>query len=278
MGLDQHPQWKWLGAVAVLVMFMLAGTASEKLSQATRTLSTILSKVLLYALGLLGPAILFGAYLVLCVLQITSPVVDPDRDNHVRIVATLDAAAVQKTPVKIGQTLIGEFQKKGIYLSDRATVTKQARIIWFRDTPLEIKIRHDQWVIEDAANGRRYTLRKEPKDDGHELTLYPGWRSIVDGWGDVLYMGVGLLVFFLNWFLLDVNVSASHGFFRDRLSRAYLIREDGNDEEAIAFTDDQKLSSLNAEGTKAPYHLVNVTLNLNGSKDPNVRGRNADFL
>ena len=73
-------------------------------------------------------------------------------------------------------------------------------------------------------------------------------------------------------------VSASHGFFRDRLSRAYLIREDGNDEEAIAFTDDQKLSSLNAEGTKVPYHLVNVTLNLNGSKDPNVRGRNAGFF
>jgi hypothetical protein len=149
------------------------------------------------------------------------------------------------------------------------------------DTPLEIKVRHNQWVIviEDSVSSHSYTVRQEAKEEGdYDLTLYPGWRSIVDGWGDVVYMAVGLLVFLLNWFLLDVNVSASHGFFRDRLSRAYLIRENGGEEDAIVFTDDQKLSSLNAEGTRAPYHLVNVTLNLNGSKDPNVRGRNADFF
>ena len=118
----------------------------------------------------------------------------------------------------------------------------------------------------------------ENGENGFDLTLYPGWRSIIDGWADVIYMALGLLVFLLNWFLLDVNISASHGFFRDRLSRAYLIRENRDEEEAILFTDEQKLSELNAEGTKAPYHLINVSLNLHGSKDPNVRGRNADVL
>ena len=282
--------WKWLGAVGILLLFMLAGTASEKISRASKKISTISSKLLLYALGILGPGILFGAYLVLCVLQISSPVLgsytsDPDSaeaiannaDATVKI-EILKAAAARTEAVAIADALIRTFRQKEIILSKRASVTKESPVVWFPNTPLEINVRHPQWVIEDVENGRRYTVRMENGENGFDLTLYPGWRSIIDGWADVIYMALGLLVFLLNWFLLDVNISASHGFFRDRLSRAYLIRENRDEEEAILFTDEQKLSELNAEGTKAPYHLINVSLNLHGSKDPNVRGRNADVL
>ena len=77
-------------------------------------------------------------------------------------------------------------------------------------------------------------------------------------------------------FFVDVNLTSIHSFYRDRLSKAYLIQA-GQDGE-IKFNDDQKLSRLNSEGTVAPYHLINVALNLQGSSDPDLRGRNADFF
>jgi hypothetical protein len=38
------------------------------------------------------------------------------------------------------------------------------------------------------------------------------------------------------------------------------------------------MSELNRDNTVAPYHLINTTLNLPDSDDPNLRGRKADFF
>ena len=86
----------------------------------------------------------------------------------------------------------------------------------------------------------------------------------------------GILLFLFNFFVLDVNITSSHGFYRDRLSKAYLFQPNGDGQ--ITYNDDQKLSDLNRDDTIAPYHLINATLNLPGSNDPNLRGRNADFF
>jgi hypothetical protein len=86
----------------------------------------------------------------------------------------------------------------------------------------------------------------------------------------------GILLFVFNIFALDVNITSSNGFYRDRLSKAYLFRQ--NDDGTISSNDDQKMTGLNRDGTAAPYHLINTTLNLPGCVDPNLRGRNADFF
>ncbi len=72
----------------------------------------------------------------------------------------------------------------------------------------------------------------------------------------------------------DVNATSFHRFYRDRLSRAYLMgraQRDGT----ISHADDLKLSALSP---RAPYHLINATLNLQGSRRGNLRGRNAAFF
>ena len=97
------------------------------------------------------------------------------------------------------------------------------------------------------------------------------WDKDVDPW--FIPVLIGLWVYL---FLVDVNLISLHRFYRDRLSKAYLVRpgESGVPE----HTDTLKLSELNAEGTAAPYHLINAALNLQASPDPSLRGRNADFF
>ena len=87
------------------------------------------------------------------------------------------------------------------------------------------------------------------------------------------------VIFVLTRLCVDVNATSSHSFYRDRLSKAYIFRTQKNaqNETHAVHQDDLKLSQLNTN-TPAPYHLVNVTLNLQASDDPNLRGRNADFF
>jgi hypothetical protein len=86
----------------------------------------------------------------------------------------------------------------------------------------------------------------------------------------------GVILFMFNILVLNVNITSSHSFYRDRLSKAYLFQQ--NEDGSISSNDDQKMSDLNQEGSVAPYHLINTTLNLPGSNDPNLRGRNADLF
>ncbi len=60
----------------------------------------------------------------------------------------------------------------------------------------------------------------------------------------------GILLFIFNIFVLDVNITASHGFYRDRLSKAYLFQRNGDG--GISYNDDQKMTDLNRDGTVAP--------------------------
>lgn len=86
-----------------------------------------------------------------------------------------------------------------------------------------------------------------------------------------------LVVFLITRIFTDINKTSFHNFYRDLLSKAYLFETDkgGNN---VQPNDVQKLSELNSEHTKAPYHLINVALNLQGSEDINLRDRNADLF
>jgi hypothetical protein len=93
------------------------------------------------------------------------------------------------------------------------------------------------------------------------------------------YLWWALFTWLATLLFVDVNKTSLHSFYRDRLSKAYLIQVDDNDDNNyIDHNDTQKLSELNAAEARAPYHLINATLNLQGSGDPDLRRRDADFF
>jgi len=56
---------------------------------------------------------------------------------------------------------------------------------------------------------------------------------------------IGILIFLFNLRVLDVNITSPHGFYRDRLSKAYVFQE--KEDGSISSNDDQKLSELNRD-------------------------------
>ena len=95
---------------------------------------------------------------------------------------------------------------------------------------------------------------------------------------DVLLLLLGGLLWLYGWRVVDVNMTALHGFYRDRISRAYLFREARPEEPAapnVVPVDDLRMSKIGAP-PRGPYHLVNATLNLQASRE--TSGRRADFF
>lgn len=70
------------------------------------------------------------------------------------------------------------------------------------------------------------------------------------------------------------NSYSLHRFYRDRLSKAFLFRPSNKPE--LCELDGLKLSEL--QGSRGPYHIINTAINLQGSKEANKRGRDADFF
>lgn len=78
------------------------------------------------------------------------------------------------------------------------------------------------------------------------------------------YLLVGLLVgspvlWFLNRQFVNLNEISLHNYYRDCLSRAYMMWYD-QPPNNLTHKDDLKFSDLNPE--KSPYHIVNTTLNI----------------
>lgn len=89
-----------------------------------------------------------------------------------------------------------------------------------------------------------------------------------------------VLVFVFTYAFYDINATSFHGFYRDRLSRAFLFSiwrrpSTKGATERVASMDDVKLSALSPRG---PYHLINVTLNMAAGANAVLRGRRAAFL
>src|SRR4029450_8026536 len=77
-----------------------------------------------------------------------------------------------------------------------------------------------------------------------------------------------------GWFFLNINLTSPHRYYRDQLASTYLLkrvrRSDADwKDEAV---DRQRLSELSATA-KAPYHLINATLNTPARLGPGLRGR-----
>ena len=65
------------------------------------------------------------------------------------------------------------------------------------------------------------------------------------------------------WFAVDVNLTSVHGLYRDRLASAYLVGLDAIKTTSISNRISiSKIFASMTDGSIAPYHLINVALNL----------------
>ena len=105
-------------------------------------------------------------------------------------------------------------------------------------------------------------------DTGSRPLASTGVLSGVPGW--VLLVVLAAVFAFVALFLLDINLTAPHRLYRDLLARTFVY--DTEDE-----TDLAPLAEINPDG-RAPYHLINATVNLPSSTSVKLRERKSDFF
>jgi len=235
----------WGAATGVALLLAIAGR------YAFNKPNELIGKISLLVIGTLGHAIVFGLYLLLTLIQVDSPVLSD------ALLEDLDGGRV--TPAlatAINNALDG---------SDEAKVTEGAAI------ESDSRGGYSRWVITTASGP-------------YILTQWRGTLRLVntlmwDGERDWYFLAVGVAGLLYAMFFANSNVTSAHGFFRDRMSRAFLFTTRNG---AIRHRDGLELSDLLSEnkapGSTAPYHLLNVTLNLQGARDADLGGRDADFF
>lgn len=89
---------------------------------------------------------------------------------------------------------------------------------------------------------------------------------------------LAVVVWLACWLTVDINLTAIHGLYRDRLATAFLVKGDGN--EVVDIEADLDLHNICQydTGSTAPYHLINTALNLQASKELRIRDRQCDFF
>src|SRR5215813_10218606 len=111
---------------------------------------------------------------------------------------------------------------------------------------------------------------------------------VVDRPVALFYLTCGVVLLLLS-FLLRPNANSLHRLYRDRLSKAFLFDPNNRGRDPPAAKqpsvaqrrdfdtlDTMRLGDLS--DAHAPYHLINATINIQGSDYANRRGRNADFF
>jgi predicted acylesterase/phospholipase RssA len=112
-------------------------------------------------------------------------------------------------------------------------------------------------------------------------------------WNPYYVFAATVVLTIWGWLLVNINTLAPHEYYRNRLCECYLVRRiPENEGQAVPATpkppgetvqDDVemlkqvKFSKLGADPT-APYHLLNMTLNVPTSRNKELRGRASDFF
>ena len=314
LGLKDYIEQYFAGGVWVGAAVVSAGAYA--MLKASENLSKIVSKVTLFAVGLAGPAILFGLYLLMLVAQVDSPFIPRDQSG-LDSGGTADVA----TMVTMAGPLRRSLLRKGIVYPDSATTVPAVYCAateeewerlessgdWHLARPSKITMSADLDAMSadvDAICGTdslvptgpgRWERHRGLEDADVETSDYyrlaqrgddlevigamlrfggtSGDQALLDDWS---FIGLMLMLFLLNYLFLDVNKSSLHSFYRDRLSKLYLFRREGDG--VVEADDTQRLSELNGPGSTAPYHLINTTLNLQGVVEEAARGRESDFF
>lgn len=95
----------------------------------------------------------------------------------------------------------------------------------------------------------------------------------------LLTLWVVCWIFIYCYLYVDPNATAIHGFYRDRLAAAFLHQSrPGNQVAAAAGVPLSQLCRYEEGGCIAPYHLINVALNMQKTQRTDIRDRYADFF
>ncbi len=190
-------------------------------------------------------------------------------ENGVRIHVDLPAETLSPDDLtELTDRVRDVFEAQTIYLTDAATIRQVDDGRWEVSDPFQYMI---------SRSGRKLKIEPlETEEDPGVIRLFETmFSSLWDDRADWVFFAV-FLILVAYWLTVDVNQTAGHFFYRDRLSKAYLFRIARNG--TLEHNDQQKLSELNTQGSAAPYHLINVALNLQGTNDSGLRGRSSDFF
>lgn len=95
-------------------------------------------------------------------------------------------------------------------------------------------------------------------------------------------IALGLLVVgaAIYLWLIDINFTSPHRYYRQKLAEAYLIQPSNTKTDPDPFDKavSIRLSELNKDEVRAPCHLLNCALNVPNSKNPAMQGRLTDFF
>ena len=225
-------------SIAGFIVLIVAGMRAARFRKVIGTITLLL-------VGLSGFAAVFAMYFLLTLYQVESPLLPPS------LRADLESG-------RVTAPIAAAIEDKGFTAEVGAPVERHARgrYVW--------------WTMPSATGTGTETIIDWRGDLRLVNVLF--W----DGFGEWLFFGFGLLGLIYAAWLTNPNATSQHPFFRDRLSRAFVFSMDRDG--SVHNEVDLKLSALNRPGTVAPYHLVNTTLNLQGSTDLNLAGRQADFF
>lgn len=120
----------------------------------------------------------------------------------------------------------------------------------------------------------------------------PGWiEPVMTAIHNVPFFGIPFfyvmifIAFFIIALFISPNANSPHNLYRDSLARAFVVRSrkagDAETLETGPEVRNMKLSSLcnnGPNGCKAPIHLINAALNIQGGSSVNGRGRDAGFF
>ena len=269
------PWFVWVGAAVVFV-------GAHTMLKASENLSKVVNKMALLAVGMAGPAILFGLYLFMLVAQVDSPFIPVEQSG------LMPQGTDVVTELTVSDPLRERLLDKGIEYQADATVPAvycAASGDWHLAKPVapaggpESRGLAICSVPNGAVEASAYYRLARRGDDLEiigAMLRFGGKSGDQALLGDWSFVGIMVMLFVLNYLFVDVNKSSLHSFYRDRLSKLYLFRRraDGG----VEANDTQKLSDLNRSGSTAPYHLLNTTLNLQGVVEESARGRESDFF
>ncbi len=250
------PLWTSLAGISLLLL--IAGPMAAT-SRAAWSL-------LLYGIGMLGPVVVLATYLLFCIQWVRIPYLSLSLVDELSLAAehseTQSKTLGRSRRQRVESGLAGELQRRGL-------VDSMSEPIEVNRVPPAKGEEGERWSVQTRS--RTFVIQEA--SDRLVIVMNPGDSPILPGWP---LAALSLVFLLINHLLLDVNLTSPHGFYRDRLSKAFLFQLAEDNE--IQPTDSLKLSELNQPGTAAPYHLINAALNLEGSRRPGLRGRNADFF
>ncbi len=137
------------------------------------------------------------------------------------------------------------------------------------------------WHLRDVRRGFARLASFAPKGMYPDFAASQAAREILHNvvWlRAMFFLALGVLVWVFCWLTVDVNLTSVHGLYRDRLASAFLVGQDTEGD--VDIEEDLDLAEIcrHEAGSRAPYHLINAALNLQGSKDIGIRDRKSDYF